>query len=123
MSRFVDGILVGLGIGLILMGGTMYLLIVGAPTEVGVQENETASQTASEWIIVRKYTHTTVTDTVTMPPSTDQNAVSRWADPNRLIAMLYILGVGGAVLGALLFLAGVVPPVVSKGKTPAPSND
>jgi hypothetical protein len=113
MSRFVDGILVGLGIGLILIAGTMYFLMAGAAAELKAQENETTSQ----WVIVVKHSDTTVTETATVPSLEQYRGCS--ALPSNLMSMFQFVG----FFGALLFLAGVVPPFASKGKTPAPSND
>lgn len=117
MSRFVDGILVGLGIGLILIAGTMYFLMAGAAAELKAQETETTSQTASEWVIVVKHSDTTVTETATVPSLEQYRGCS--ALPSNLMSMFQFIG----IFGSLFFLAGVVSMFASKGKTPAPSHD
>lgn len=113
ISRFVEGILVGLGIGLILIAGTMYLLIAGGTAELKAHENDTAT----EWVIVQKYSNTTVTETATVPSYQQMHSYRALAD--NLMAMFQFL----VFLGAVFVLSGVLSSFPLRKKTPAPSKD
>ena len=111
MSRFVDGILVGIGIGLIVLAGGIYFVMYFA-TQLG-QENATTSQTGSQWVIVVEHSGTTVTETATVP-SVGQY-VTHSASASWFLSMFEVVG----FIGAMFILIGILPP---KNKTPAPSN-
>jgi hypothetical protein len=121
LSRFVDGILVGLGIGLILAAGSMYALVTVSVTEIAKARTETASQTGSQWVIVVRYSNTTVSGTATVPslgqfvrvPSIEEYTAG-------LMSTLQIIG----FFGVVFLLSGVLTYFVEKErKTPTPSKD
>jgi hypothetical protein len=119
MSRFVDGILVGLGIGLILAAASMYVLVAVSAAEIANARTETASQTGSQWVIVVKESDTTVTETGTVPsvgqfvkvPSIEEYTAG-------LVSTLQFIGILGAV-----FLFFGISTFLLERKTPTDKSN
>jgi hypothetical protein len=118
LSRFVDGILVGLGIALIVVAGAMYILLTTSTANIEAK-TEATSQTGSQWVIVVAQSNTTVTATGTIPslhvtvPSVQQYATF-------LMSIFQLVG----FFGVVFLLSGILTSIAEKErKTPTPSSD
>jgi hypothetical protein len=90
----------------------MFILLTVTTADTNIK-NEDISQTGSQWLIVRRYSDTTITDTMTIP-SVEQYATV--ASIERYTAFLTSVFQFIAFFGIVFLLAGILAYFAPKSK-------